>query len=122
MNVTKLLMTLATTATLTACGATASHYRPIVDGEINANYEHDLASCKPVAEQKRYTNDDVKTESAVGAAVGAVVGVGGGAEGAIGGALVGGLLSGGERAWETRDERKNIIIECMKQRGHRVVG
>ncbi len=53
------------------------------------------------------------------AALGAVIG---GLEDGLGGAVVGSGLGAGSRAWETRTERKNIVIQCMTGRGHRVVG
>ena len=120
---TKTPLILLSAAFLAACGSTAGNYRPIVDGPKDAQYETDLASCKSLAEERSYTNDDVKSDALIGAAIGAVVGaIDDGSEGAIGGAIVGGVIGGGERAWETRDERKGIVIECMKLRGHQVVG
>ena len=109
---------------LAGCGATASKYEPIVDGPVNADYSQDLLACQTLSESRRYDNDDVKSEAAVGAAVGALFGA---IEGdSLGEALIGSVLSGalfaGDRAWETRDEKKEIIISCMSQRGHRVVG
>lgn len=119
----KALLVASTAIAISACGSTASNYRPIVDGPETAKYESDLGACKTLAEKRSYTNDDVKSEAALSAVVGAAVGtIEEGSEGAIGGAIVGGLFGAGDRAWETRDERKNIVVQCMKQRGHRVVG
>ncbi len=108
---------------ISGCGYSAARYRPIVDGATSKAYETDLQACQQLATQRSYLNDDVKTHALLGGAVGALLGgISEGVEGAIGGAALGGTLSGAGRAWETREERKHIVIECMRQRGHRVVG
>lgn len=118
-----LATTLLTTLALTGCGSTASNYQPLVDGTPNANYTADLADCAALAEKREYLNDDVKSEALLGAGLGAVVGIlEDGSEGAIAGALVGGATGAGSRAWEVRDEQKQIVIQCMRGRGHKVVG
>lgn len=118
-----LATSLAFTTLLTGCANTASDYEPIVDGPKDALFYDDLAACKNLAEQREYLNGDTKSEALLGAGLGAVVGAIGGDTGDIvGGALVGGALSAGGSAWEVRGERKNIVIECMSGRGHRVVG
>lgn len=119
----KALLIATTAFAMTACGTTAGNYRPIVDGQETAKYESDLNACKTLAEKRSYTNDDVKSEATMAAVVGAAVGaIEGGSGGAIGGAIAGGLLGAGGRAWDTREERKDIVIECMKLRDHKVVG
>ena len=124
VNHTRLLLaTAAATLVLSGCGASASKYQPIVDGPKGAGYEQDLSACSQVAEQREYLNDDVKSEAMMAAGVGGVLGgIDQGLEGAIGGALVGGAIGAGGKAWQVRDDRKKIVIECMKQRGHKVVG
>ncbi len=112
-----------TAVLISGCGYSAAKYRPIVDGSENSAYEADLAACQQLATQRSYVNDDVKTNALLGVAAGALLGgLSEGVEGAIGGAALGGTLGGAGRAWETREERKHIVIECMRQRGHRVVG
>ncbi|OMH26657.1 hypothetical protein BGP75_23095 [Motiliproteus sp. MSK22-1] len=110
-------------ALLSACGSTAAQYQPIVDGPKNVVYTEDLATCSALAEQRDYLNDDVKSEALLGAGVGAVIGgLEDGWEGAVGAGLLTAAIGAGGRAWDTRQERKEILIECMQQRGHRVVG
>lgn len=121
----KLASIICVTLTLSACGASGAKYSPIVDGPTDFVYTSDLADCQSLSEQRRYLNDDVKSDAAAGAVVGAVIGAldeSDSLEGAVAGAIVGGALSAGGRAWETHEERKEIIISCMVQRGHRVVG
>ena len=110
-------------ALVSACGSTSAQYQPIVDGPRDDVYTQDLAACGGLAEQREYLNDDVKSEALLGAGVGAVIGgLEDGFEGALGAGLLTAAIGAGGRAWETREERKGIVIECMRQRGHRVVG
>lgn len=110
--------------TLSACGSTGADYQPIVDGDANTEqYRADLAACQDVADRRSYLNDDVLNEALLGAALGtALGGLADGVGGAVAGAGIGGAVGAGGRAWDTMDERKQIVIACMKGRGHRVVG
>jgi len=108
---------------LSGCANTGADYLPIVDGPKNTSYNFDVNECSALASQRAYTNDDVKSEALLGGGIGAIAGgAEEGIEGAVAGVLIGSFLGGADRAWKTRDERKNIVIECMKQRGHRVIG
>jgi len=123
MKLKSMAVTSATFLALSACANTGAGYLPIVDGPKNAAYSADLNECRSLAEQRNYTNGDVKNDALLGAGIGALVGAADeGVEGAIGGLLIGGLLGGGGRAWETQDERKEIVMNCLKLRGHRIVG
>lgn len=118
-----LATSLIVTSLLSGCANTAADYEPLVDGPKDALFYDDLADCKQLAEQREYLNGDTKSEALLGAGIGALAGAVGGDGGDIlAGAVVGGALSAGGRAWETRDERKGIVVECMLGRGHRVVG
>ncbi len=105
-----------------ACSNTAAGYQPIVDGPRNAKYAQNLQACQQVAQQRSYLNDDVKTEALLGGVIGALAGSDDDDLNATEGFIAGGLAGAAGRSWETRDERKQIVIACMKQRGHRVVG
>ena len=116
-------LTVVLTGLMAGCGSTASSYEPIVDGPKDDQYHNDLAACSTLAEQRDYTNDDVKSEALLGAGIGALLGaIEDGGEGAVAGAVIGGATGGGSRAWDTREEQKQIVIQCMKGRGHNVVG
>ncbi|MFD2204956.1 hypothetical protein [Kiloniella antarctica] len=108
---------------LSACSNTGADYRPIVDGGDTEIYESDLTACAEVADQRGYLNGDVQNGALLGTGLGAVVG---GLADGLGGALVGGVLGAGigagTQAWDTQDERKQIVKNCMKGRGHNVVG
>ncbi|GAA0786153.1 bacteriocin [Roseibium denhamense] len=90
-------------------------------------YEHDLGQCKQLAEQRSLMNDETKMAALAGAALGGVVGAVEAEDntapgGAIAGALVGGALGAGGGAIKAHGERKDIVMNCMRGRGHRVVG
>ena len=112
---------------LTACGQTGSNYRPIVDGPLGYAYENDLGQCKELAEQRKLFNGETKAAALAGAAVLGAVGAADAddnkaAGAAIAGALVGGAFGAGAGAFKAHEDRKEIVINCMRGRGHKVVG
>ena len=122
-SISLMTLILASAAIGTGCANSSARYQPIVDGRISADYYADVQDCQQLATQRKFTNGDVKSEAVAGAVTGVLIGaIEEGTEGAIAGAVVGSALGAGGRAWDTRQERKEIIIECMKGRGHRVVG
>lgn len=120
---TKLTVTAAMVLFMTACTTmnTGADYRPIVDGGDLANYEVDLGECKLVAEQRDYVNDETKSDAAIGAVIGAIAGSGGDRGDIIGGAIAGAAVGAGGKAYDVRTERKNIVINCMRNRGYNTV-
>ncbi len=113
---------------IAGCAGTGASYQPIVDGPITRAYTDDLSACRGVAQQRSYDNGEARTASALGATV---VGLSAGLDdendgdrlgSALGGALVGGLLGFAGSGFETSNERKEIVKDCMIGRGHRVVG
>jgi len=123
---TKHLLAFATSLSMvifvSGCANTASDYTPIVDGPTGALFEQDLAACKTLAEKRDYLNGDTKTEALLGAGIGALVGAAGNGGDILAGAVAGGTIGGAGKAWEVREERKNIVIKCMGGRGHAIVG
>lgn len=108
-----------------ACANSGASYRPIVDGPVDAQYEHDLADCQAVAQQREYLNGDTRTAMVAGALIGGAIGAltnHSEAEdvfdGMLGGAAVGGLSG----AADAHGERREIVLNCMAGRGHNVVG
>lgn len=123
MTLTNTIAAAAVTLSLCACANTGADYSPIIDGPTDISYSQDLAECRALARQRSYTNGDVQSDALLGAGIGALAGgIDDGVGGALGGLLVGGLLGGGGRAWETQEERKQVVVSCLSQRGHRVVG
>ena len=117
---------------LSACANTGADYTPIVDGPYSSSFSTDLGACQKVAERRSYTNGDVQSEAAFGAiSTGLVAGlitgieegdVGAGIAGALIGGAIGGVAAGVGQSWDTSGERKNIVVACMRGRGHNVVG
>ena len=112
-----------TSACATNSGA---NYEPIVDGSKTASYTTDLSQCQTLAEDHAYLNDDTQQNMMIGAALGAVIGLADGevsdTEGAIGGAVAGAIGGAIDGSVEARGERKQIVVQCMAGRGHKVVG
>ena len=106
---------------LALCAAAcAAHPDPIVDmtGVDPVLYEQDLQDCKQISRQ-------IRTEVGVakGAAGGAAVG---GAIGAIGGdttkgAGVGAVAGGAKSAQLNEREKQQVVKNCMRQRGYKVL-
>jgi len=107
---------------LAACEGTGASYRPIVDGPMDARYEQDLQDCQEVAAQREYVSGDSATNTGIGAAVGAAIGaITGGLSGAAKGAGVGAVGGAGGSALSVKEQRKRIVINCMRGRGYRVL-
>ena len=114
---------LATAGVITGCANSSARYQPIIDGEITTAYQQDLQACQTLAQSREFDNGDVRTEALLGATFGALTGaLEEGTDGLIAGAVAGSLIGGAESAWDVRDERKSIVIKCLVNRGHNVVG
>lgn len=111
---------------LAGCANTGAKYEPIADGPVSVTYAADLESCQQLATDRGYINADTKTNAMIGAGLGALAGIAdddvNDTEGAIAGAVVGAIAGGGAGMVETREQRRQIVIDCMKGRGHPVVG
>ena len=108
---------------ITGCASTGAEYSPVIDGPTGPSYQADLQDCRQLAETRDYDNGDVRSSAAVGAGVGSLIGlIDGGLTEVAAGAVIGGLVGGGGEALETRDDRKEIVKNCLSGRGHNVVG
>ena len=109
-------------ATLFACADIGASYQPIVDGPPSAFFQSDLQACQSLARKQHQLDHDTMGSAVAGGLVGAAIAAhveGGTAlEGLVGGALVG-LVSG---ASKSKQKREMIVVDCMKGRGHAVVG
>ncbi|MCB1331688.1 MAG: glycine zipper family protein [Maritimibacter sp.] len=117
-----LLLPLAAVALLSACDDTGANYRPILDGAPTAAYERDLAACQTLARDQRQFDQEAVAAAVLGAGVGAVLGSFSDEADAAGGAIAGGLAGGASVAVDNSDRREAIVVECLRGRGHRVVG
>lgn len=105
---------------LAACEGTGASYEPKLAATANPGYEQDLQHCRELAKSENIWNAETKTEALIGAATGALVGAADGDLGA--GALVGGAAGATSGALGTRHTRKDILLECLRQRGQPVAG
>ncbi len=114
-------------AFLAACAATT--YNPVIDpqGVDMGRYNQDLAQCRALAEQVDAA-EDAGTDALIGAGVGAAGGAALGALsgdpglGAATGAVIGAFGGGGTGALNANQRQKNIINNCLRGRGYRVLG
>ena len=108
-------------ALLAACADSGANYKPILDGTPTPAYQADLAACQALARNQKQFDNDTLAATVLGAGAGAVLGEansGDALEGAVAGALAGGISS----AVDVSEKRESIVIECLRGRGHRVVG
>lgn len=126
MSFSKVASVLVTASVLTACANTGAAYRPIVDGPRAAGFEVDLGECQDLARERKLMNGDTKTQAALGAVLGAVVGLAdddvSDTEGIVGGAIAGAAAGSVSGSVDAQGDRKEIVIQCMRGRGHKVVG
>ncbi|WP_299843202.1 glycine zipper 2TM domain-containing protein [uncultured Roseovarius sp.] len=95
-------------------------YEPIVDGQVTRNYHSDLDACRQVSTQKQSTGKGATTGAVVGGLIGGVEDESVG--GAVVGAALGGLIGSAEEKSDVRDDQERIVSNCMRGRGHNVVG
>ena len=110
---------------LAAC---AQSYQPIIDtkGLDQAKYQQDLSECRAYAEQVSPASQ-ATIGAAIGAALGAALGAIAGAftgdagTGAALGASVGGVGGGASGAGEGVSDQKQIVNNCLRNRGYAVL-
>ncbi|MEN8833104.1 MAG: glycine zipper family protein [Pacificibacter sp.] len=108
-------------ALLTACADSGANYQPILDGTPTASYKADVAECQALARNQKQFDQETMGAVALGAGIGAVLGEADGGD-AVGGAIAGALAGGVASAVDGNERRQAIVIECLRGRGHRIVG
>jgi len=111
--------------------ATQQPWRPTVDtyGSSNAQFVHrDMEECRQLALQvsgsaPQQAATGAVTGGLVGAAAGAAVGAafGSAGRGALVGGAVGGIGRGVQQASRAESAFQDAYVNCMRQRGHRVI-
>jgi len=129
---TKGLMLGFCVATLSAC-VSQTQWRPTVDtyGSSRAQYvTRDETECRNLAMQASGSTAEQAARGAVGggligaaggAALGALAG-GGAGRGAAIGAAVGGIGAGTVRGVQSNQDFQRVFAQCMRNRGHAVLG
>jgi uncharacterized protein YcfJ len=117
-----LLILLASAIGLTACADSGANYRPILDGTPSAAFQSDLAACQTLARDQRQFDQETAGAAVMGAGAGALLGELDDDGDAVGGAFAGALAGGIAGAVNANERREAIVVECLRGRGHRVVG
>lgn len=116
------LPALAALPMLAGCEGTGASYTPILDGAPSAAFSSDLAECQALARNQRQFDQETMAAAVLGAGVGAVLGTVDDDADAAGGAIAGALAGGTSVAVDVSERREGIVVECLRGRGHRVVG
>ena len=105
-----------------ACADSGASYQPILDGPATSTYRADLAACQTLARNQNQFDRETLAATALGAGAGALLGEVDSDGDALGGAVVGALAGGAASAGNVSERREAIVVECLRGRGHRVVG
>lgn len=116
---TQLTLSAAVLVLLAACADSGANYRPILGGTPTAAYEADLNACQALARSQ--FEGEATASAMLGAGAGAVLGELDGDD-ALGGAIAGALAGGVAGSVEVNERRQAIVVECLRGRGHPVVG
>ncbi len=108
--------------TLAACANSGANYVPILDGPKTAAFQADLSECQALAKSQKQLDRETWSSAAVGAGAGAVLGKLDEDGDALGGAMAGALAGGAAASVSASEKREAIVRECLKSRGHPVVG
>ncbi len=117
-----LLLLVASALGLTACADSGASYRPILDGTPSEAFQADLAACQTLARNQRQFDQETAGAAIMGAGAGALLGELDEGGDALGGAVAGALAGGIAGAVNASERREAIVVECLRGRGHRVVG
>lgn len=116
---TQFTLSAAALILLAACEDSGANYQPILDGAPSPRYQADLAACQGLARDQ--FDHETLGATVLGAGVGAALGEVDSGD-ALGGAVAGALTGGVASAVNVSERRQSIVIECLRGRGHRVVG
>lgn len=107
---------------LAACADSGANYTPILDGPATPAFRSDLAACQALARDQRQFDQETAAATILGAGAGALLGAADDDADALGGAIAGALAGGVATAVTAGERREAIVVECLRGRGHRVVG
>ena len=120
----KFSLILPAVLTVGACMNVGANYQPIVDGPAGANYNADLAQCQALARSQPVVGTNTAGAAAIGAAgAAAAKAIIDDSASDLGRAAVAGALVGaGASAIKNTQNQEVIVRNCMRGRGHNVVG
>lgn len=109
-------------ALLTGCADSGADYTPILDGPPTASFQSDLTDCQTLARDQHQFDQETAGAVVLGAGAGALLGAADDDADAAGGAVAGALAGGAVGLLNASEQREAIVVECLRGRGHRVVG
>ena len=118
---TQLTLSAAGLVLMAACAESGANYQPILDGAPTPAYQADLTACQALARNQNQFDQETMAATVLGAGVGAALGEADSGD-ALGGAVAGALAGGVSSAVDASERREAIVVECLRGRGHRVVG
>ncbi|THH38105.1 glycine zipper family protein [Aliishimia ponticola] len=107
---------------LSACADSGAEYTPILDGQPTAAFHSDLSACQSLARNQTQLDQETVAAAALGAGAGGVLGALDDEGDAAGGAVVGAIAGGVSGAVNASERREEMVIACLRGRGHKVVG
>lgn len=116
-----LIPPLCLTTFLGACADMGADVDPILDGAPTAQFQSDLTSCRSLARSQSQLDHETMAAAAIGAGVGGLLGEAEDAGDALGWVMVGALTGAAVGASEASDTREDIVLNCLRGRGHAVV-
>ena len=107
-----------------ACANTGASYQPVIDGPVGPNYSADLYSCQQIAASQGALGSDAAQNPAVaaGAAAAGTALVNNRGSNVRDAAAVGAIAGLAGSALQQQQAKENIIKNCMRGRGYKVVG
>lgn len=117
-----IILALTAMPLVAACADSGANYQPILDGPVTAAYQTDLAACQTLARNQNQMDQETLGAAVLGAGAGALLGEVDDDGDVLGGAVVGALAGGAASAVDVSERREAIVVECLRGRGHRVVG
>lgn len=117
-----ILLPLCLLPVLVACAESGANYTPILDGDPTPVFRSDLAACQALARDQRQFDHETAGATVLGAGAGALFGALDDEADALGGAVAGALAGGVASAVTASERREAIVTDCLRGRGHRVVG
>ncbi|NIZ12643.1 glycine zipper family protein [Phaeobacter sp. HF9A] len=118
----KYLITLPALLAIAACADSGANRQPILDGPPTAAFQSDLSACQALARNQKQFDQETLGAAVLGAGAGAILGDIDDDSDALGGAIFGALAGGAAGAVNASERREAIVVECLRGRGHRVVG
>ena len=116
---------LSVMAAITFVSACSDNRDFIADGPVSPQYSADLAQCQNLAQQHKASTKGTKEGAIAGGLLGAIEGLGD-AEKVVAGTAVGAAVGAGtgriDDLSNAGSEKRQIVINCMRGRGHNVLG